>query len=60
MDWNLARQNQIKTVPLYHPVNVSALDGRLLFKVTHCTEPIQETIKNNHTDHAISSEWSEN
>ncbi|CAK6983400.1 hypothetical protein L3Q82_001622 [Scomber scombrus] len=41
MDWSLARQNQVKTIPLTHPVTASALDGRRLFRVTHCTEPIQ-------------------
>ncbi|CAK6963407.1 hypothetical protein L3Q82_001622 [Scomber scombrus] len=40
MDWSLARQNQVKTIPLTHPVTASALDGRQLFRVTHCTEPI--------------------
>ena len=50
MDWSLARQNQVKTVPLTHPVTASALDGRLLFRVTHCTEPIQVTLTDDHTE----------
>ena len=50
MDWNLARQHGVKTVPLTQPVNASALDGRLLFKVTHRTAPIQVTINDHHTE----------
>lgn len=50
MDWTLARLCQVKSVPLTRPVNASALDGCLLFKVTHRTEPIQVTLNDTHTE----------
>lgn len=50
IDWGLVKQLKIKTVPLSHPVSASALDGRLLFTVTHCTEPIRITINKDHTE----------
>lgn len=50
MDFNLARHNQIKIVPLTQSVTAKALDGHLLFKITHCTKPIRLTINDNHTE----------
>ena len=50
MDWGLAKRLGITTVPLTSPVDASALDGKLLFRVTHITEPVQVTIDDIHTE----------
>ena len=50
MDWGLVKRLGITTVPLTSPVDASALDGKLLFRVTHITEPVQVTIDDIHTE----------
>ena len=50
MDWSFAKRLCIKTVPLTSPVTASALDGKLLFKITHVSEPVQITIDNTHIE----------
>ena len=48
MDWGLANKMNIKTKPLPQPLEASALDGRLLFKVSHQTEPLEIRCNDNH------------
>lgn len=50
IDFNLARRYQIKIVPLTQSVTARALDGHLLFRITHCTEPVQLTVNDDHTE----------
>lgn len=41
MDWRLARRLGLSLLPLPKPLEARTLDGRLLCKVTHRTQPIQ-------------------
>uniref|UniRef100_A0AAQ4QDM9 Gypsy retrotransposon integrase-like protein 1 n=1 Tax=Gasterosteus aculeatus aculeatus TaxID=481459 RepID=A0AAQ4QDM9_GASAC len=40
MDHSLAKELGLTTEPLPHPLVANALDGRLLFRVTHRTQPV--------------------
>ena len=51
MDWGLAKKWNCGVIPLTQPLKASALDGRLLFTVTHCTMPIEVTVNATHTEH---------
>ena len=46
IDWELAKLLNLKTIPLAHPINASALDGRLMCQVTDHTEHVQVVIQN--------------
>lgn len=48
MDWGLAKKLNIKTDLLSQPLEASALDGKLLFRVTHKTELIELCIGNHY------------
>lgn len=48
MDWGFAQRIGIKTELLSQPLEASALDGTLIFRVTHKTEPLQVCIKDHH------------
>ena len=50
MDWRLAKKLNLKWIPLSKPLEAHALDGRLLCKITHRTDPIQMTIPKEHTE----------
>lgn len=46
MDWGLARRLRVKTETVSRPIRARALNGNLLFTITHITEPIALTIDN--------------
>ena len=50
LDQQVAEQAGIKLVPLDVPVTTLALDGWLLAKVSHCTEPITLILSGNHQE----------
>ena len=41
IDRNLALKLNLSLIPLLSPIHANALDGRLLFTVTHCTETVK-------------------
>ena len=50
LDRTLASKLGLGQVDLEEPIDASALDGRLLFRVTHRSTPLQMTISGNHTE----------
>ena len=40
LDWSMVKRLDIKTEILPQPITARALDGKMLFNVTHVTEPI--------------------
>ena len=48
MDWDFAKKLNLKTEQLARPIEASALDGSLIFRVTHKTEPLTVIIDNHH------------
>ena len=50
MDWRLAKQLGVRLFPLTKPLEASSLDGRLLCKVTHHTQPIQLMMAKGHRE----------
>lgn len=45
MDWQVARDNQVGLRKLDQPRQASALNGRFIFQLTHCTEPCELTVE---------------
>lgn len=50
LDYNFALQAGLEIVPLSTPLVANALDGRLISKVTHCSEPIKLLLSGNHQE----------
>ena len=50
MDWRLVKRLGLNLLPLLKPLEVSSLDGRLLCKVTHHTQPIQLIMARDHRE----------
>lgn len=50
LDWGLARKLRLCVSPLTSPLEAQALDGRLLFNVTHVTPPVKLVISDSHTE----------
>lgn len=50
MDWELVKRLGLTPIPLPKSLEASALDGRLLCKVTHHTQPTQMIIDINHSE----------
>uniref|UniRef100_A0AAQ4QLT0 Gypsy retrotransposon integrase-like protein 1 n=1 Tax=Gasterosteus aculeatus aculeatus TaxID=481459 RepID=A0AAQ4QLT0_GASAC len=50
MDWRLAKRLNLKLIPLPKQLEAHALDGRLLCKITHRTDPIQMIISERHSE----------
>lgn len=50
MDWQLADQLGLQHIPLTKPLEASALDVRMLCRVTHRTQTVQLTMAGNHTE----------
>lgn len=48
MDFEVARQICLETVPLDTPLVANALDGRFMAKVTHHTKPLKLIVSGNH------------
>lgn len=48
MDWDFAKKLNLKTDLLARPIEASALDGSLIFRVTHKTEPLTVIIDDHH------------
>ena len=51
LDKEVVHQAGIKIEPLETPVNVCALDGKILAKVTHRTEPLLLILSGNHREY---------
>ena len=50
LDWGMVKRLSIKTEILPRPITARALDGKILFNVTHVTEPITLTFADKHTE----------
>ncbi|KAL4007989.1 hypothetical protein ACER0C_001841 [Sarotherodon galilaeus] len=50
IDEALARELEIPLIALREPLRVSALNGKLLAEVTHCTQEIQLVLSGNHVE----------
>lgn len=50
IDFELAKKLNLETFPLPRPMEASALDGRLLCRVTHHTQPLQLSFQDGHTE----------
>ena len=50
LDWSMVKRLNIKTEILPQPITARALDGKILFNVTHVTEPITLTFADKHTE----------
>lgn len=50
MDWRLAKRLKLTVFPLPKLLEASALDGRLLYRVTHRTEPLKVVMGNGHSE----------
>lgn len=50
LDQEVAVQAGVRLVALASPITALALDGRLLAKVTHCTEPLTIMLSGNHRE----------
>ena len=50
LDWGLARRLRLCVSPLASLIEAQALDGSLLFKVTHVTVPVKFIISDSHTE----------
>ena len=48
MDWDLAQKLKLNTKQLSKPLKASALDGTLIFKVTHKTELLKVIVDDHH------------
>lgn len=53
MDIGLAERLGLDLVPLQEPLEVNALDGRLLCKITQRTSPLQLLMAENHTEEIV-------
>ena len=53
LDKELALRLNLKLTPLPSPLKANALDGRLLFTVTHCTTPVKMTINDTHVENIV-------
>ncbi|KAK7926171.1 hypothetical protein WMY93_008481 [Mugilogobius chulae] len=51
MDWSLAKKLQLTVSPLPKPLEANALDGRLLCRVTHRTQPVEIVMSRGHSEH---------
>lgn len=50
MDWNMAKRLHLTVSPLLKPLEARALDGRLLCRVTHRTQPIRLVMAQGHSE----------
>lgn len=50
MDWRLAEKLGVRLLPLPKPLEASSLDGRLLCKINHHTQPIQLIMVKDHSE----------
>lgn len=50
IDSSLVQQMSIETEPLTAPLRVTALDGKALPQITHCTKPLHLIISGNHSE----------
>lgn len=50
IDEALARELEVPLIALREPLRVSALNGKLLAEVTHCTQEIQLVLSGNHVE----------
>ncbi len=48
--WKLAKKLKLTVFPLLEPLEASALDGRLLYRVTHHTKPLKVIMTKVHTE----------
>lgn len=50
MDWRLAKKLALELIPLPKPLEANTLDGRLLCRITHRTQPLPLCIAHDHQE----------